>query len=410
MIDPLLDELLDAVPAVLIVGPRATGKTTTAERRATTVLRLGDRAQAIAVASDVDAVLAASEPPVLIDEWQLVPDVLGAVKRAVDRGAAPGSFLLTGSSRADLQAEGWPAMGRVVRVPLWGLTERERRGRVDAPSLVDALFRGIVTGVEDAETPLDIRDYLALALSSGFPEGGRIGSDRVRKVWLTSYADQLVLRDTAFAGQERDPQRLRRYLRAIAANTAGVVNHKTLYDAAMVNRLTAAAYDGLLELLYVTEQVPAWTNAQLARLSQTSKRYLIEPALLVPLLNIDLCSILRDGDLLGRIIDTFVMSQLRAECATADAAPAIYHLRRSDARHEVDVVLEGPAGTVVGVEIKAASTVDAADARHLAWLRDELGERFINGVIFHTGKLRFQLDERILALPISTIWQYSTGP
>ena len=96
--------------------------------------------------------------------------------------------------------------------------------------------------------------------------------------------------------------------------------------------------------------------------------------------------------------------------ATADAAPAIYHLRRSDARHEVDIVLEGPAGTVVGIEIKAASTMDAADARHLAWMRDELGERFISGVVFHTGTLAFQLGERISALPISTIWQYSTGP
>jgi predicted AAA+ superfamily ATPase len=105
LVDPLLDELLAHVPAVLIVGPRAAGKTTTAERRVRSVLRLGEPAQAAALASDVDAVLAAAELPALIDEWQLVPDILGAVKRAVDRGAAPGSYLLTGSSRADLQAE-----------------------------------------------------------------------------------------------------------------------------------------------------------------------------------------------------------------------------------------------------------------------------------------------------------------
>jgi uncharacterized protein len=140
-------------------------------------------------------------------------------------------------------------------------------------------------------------------------------------------------------------------------------------------------------------------------LNQTAKRYLVDAALLVPLLNIDLRAILRDGDLLGRVIDTFVVSQLRAECATADAAPTLHHLRRSDARHEVDVVLEGPAGAIVGIEIKAAAAVDPTDARHLNWLRDELGDRFASGVVFHTGPLAFRLDERIWALPISAIWR-----
>jgi uncharacterized protein len=404
-VDDLLDELLVAVPAVLLVGPRATGKTTTAERRATTVLRLGDRAQAAALASDVDAVLTAAEPPVLIDEWQLVPDVLGAVKRAVDGGAPAGTFLLTGSSRADLQAEGWPATGRVVRLPLWGLTERERLGRTDRASLIDTLFAGSQGAPGGPEEPLDVRDYLVTALRSGFPEAARLGSERVRRLWLGSYAEQLVLREVAFAGQDRDPQRLRRYLRAIAANTGGVVNHKSLYESAGVNRLTATAYDALLELLYVTEQVPAWTNARFARLNQTAKRYVVDAALLAPLLNIDLRAILRDGDLLGRVIDTFVVSQLRAECATADAAPTLHHLRRSDARHEVDVVLEGPAGAIVGIEIKAAAAVDPTDARHLIWLRDELGDQFASGVVFHTGPLAFRLDERIWALPISAIWR-----
>ena len=89
--------------------------------------------------------------------------------------------------------------------------------------------------------------------------------------------------------------------------------HKTLCDAASINRLTATSYDGVLELLHITEQVPAWSTNQLTRVSQTSKRYIVEPALIGALLNIDRRAVLRSADLTGRLIDTFVMAQLRPE-------------------------------------------------------------------------------------------------
>ena len=355
LIDAWLDELLAEVPAVLIVGPRASGKTTTALRRARSVLRLGERAQASAVTADADAVLAGFvAAPLLIDEWQVVPDVLGAVKRSVDGGAAPGRFILTGSSRADMTVDGWPATGRVIRVPLWGMTRRELLGRVEQVSIVDQLFGGDLKQIMAGEAAPDLRFYVEAALRSGFPEAVRMSSDRIRRAWLSSYVDLLVLRDAAFAGPERDPQRLRRYLRALAANTAGVVAHKTAYDAAGINRLTAVAYDGLLELLYVTEQVPAWTSSRVSRLSQTPKRYLIDPALLVPLWQLDTRAVLRDGDVLGRVIDTFVANQLRAECTIAESAPTIHHLRQADGRREVDLILEGSKVEIDVLRAKAA--------------------------------------------------------
>ena len=140
MADHLLDDLAKDAPAVLLVGPRASGKTTTAARRVDAVVRLDDPAQRRAVADNPDAVLASIAGSMLIDEWQLVPEVLGAVKRAVDAGAPPGRFLITGSTRADLQSEGWPNTGRVLRVALWPLTQREIVGRSASPSLLDLLF------------------------------------------------------------------------------------------------------------------------------------------------------------------------------------------------------------------------------------------------------------------------------
>jgi len=214
----------------------------------------------------------------------------------------------------------------------------------------------------------------------------------------------VVQRDAALAGESRDPQRLRRYLRALAANSGGVVEHKTLYDAAGINRLTAVAYDGLLEALFVTEQVPAWTTNRLARVTRTAKRYLVEPALLGPLAGMDARSVLRDADQLGRLIDTFVVSQLRAELSVAGLDITIHHLRQQHGRREIDVVLEAADGRVVALEIKATAAPTAEMARHLIWLRDELGDDLVAGVLLHTGPRPFRIEDRIHALPVGSLW------
>ncbi|MGH2535384.1 MAG: AAA family ATPase, partial [Thermomicrobiales bacterium] len=118
-LDTVLDELLAAVPAVLLLGPRAAGKTTTAARRAASVLQLDRAEQAEAVRSDPDAILRGLPEPILLDEWQVVPEVLGAVKRLCDARPDPGRFLLAGSVRAEAEAPLWPGTGRVVTKRLY---------------------------------------------------------------------------------------------------------------------------------------------------------------------------------------------------------------------------------------------------------------------------------------------------
>lgn len=404
LVDPLLDELLQSLPAVLLVGPRAAGKTTTAIRHGISVLRLDRPGQANAVRLDPDAALAAYDEPMVIDEWQLVPEVLGAVKRSVDDDPRPGRFVLTGSAAADLTAAGWPATGRVVRVPLWGLTAGEL-ARSRSPGLLSTAFDGSLE--KDVRLPAevpDLRGYIELAFRSGFPEAALLQSVRPRSAWLASYVDHLVARDVPSAGATRDPARLRRYLRAVAANTAGIAEHKTLYDAAGITRETATAYDGLLQALFVIEHVPAWKAGQLGRLVSTPKRYLVEPALVAPLLGLEPRAVMRDADLLGRLVDTFVVAQLRPELTLFSPGLSFFHLREPHGRHEVDLLVEAADGRIVAIEVKASSAPTRDMARHLSWLRDQLGDRFVIGIVFHTGPRPLRLDKRILALPLCAIW------
>lgn len=399
--DRLIHDLFKELPALLLVGPRATGKTTTAMKHVATTVRLDSPGDAVAFRADPDAALRGLKEPILLDEWQAVPEVLSAVKRAVDADAHPGRFLLTGSVRADLDAETWPGTGRLVRVPLFGMTVAEQSGRRTKP-LLDRLARG-----EDLEVPPhapDLRGYVELALKSGFPEAALALSDRVRAHFIESYLDQLLTRDAPAVARLRDPAKLRRYFEAYALSSAGLVDDKTLLETAGLNRKTAIAYEQLLQNLMVVDRTPPWRTNRLKRLVRSTKRYVTDAALLAASLRLDVNGILREGDLLGRLLDTFVASQLRAELPVAECRPRLYHLRQEQGRHEVDLIAEVSATRVIAIEVKASAAPAPDAARHLVWLRDQLGDRFVRGVVLHTGPRAYEIDKAIVAAPIATLW------
>ena len=288
-VDSKLARMLAGLPALMILGPRAVGKTTTAVRHASHVMYLNRPRLADAVRADVDTALEGLPEPVLLDEWQEVPDLLGAVKRSVDADLRPGRYLLTGSVHAHLKTKVWPGTGRVVPVAMYPMTVAEMMGRTTRP-LLDRLLAG-ERPAPSPDSP-DLRGYVELALRGGFP----------------------------------------------------------------------------------------------------------------PTLGIDAAAVLRDSDLLGRLLDTFVAAQLRSESVVAESRPRLYHLRTHQGRHEVDIVAELRGRRIVGIEITANSSHLKEAARSLAWLRDHFEDRFEAGVVLHTGPASYPLGDRISAAPISTLW------
>jgi predicted AAA+ superfamily ATPase len=291
----------------------------------------------------------------------------------------------------------------VIRLAMTGLCERELAGRVEGSTYLDRLADGGVDALSNPADSPDLRDYVQLALRGGFPEPALRLSEDARREWWDGYVEQMLTRDAQrFA--DRDPQRLSRYLEAVSLNSAGIVEDKTIYDAAGVNRKTALAYEDLLQALYLLDVVPAWTTNRLKRLVRAPKRYLTDPALFAAGAKVSLDAVMRDANLLGRVLDTFVAAQLRAELPIGASRPRLFHLRQYDGRHEVDLIAELDAHRVIGIEIKADSAPGSSSAHHLRWLRDELGDRFVAGIVMHTGPRVYRLDDRIVAAPIATLW------
>ena len=167
---------------------------------------------------------------------------------------------------------------------------------------------------------------------------------------------------------------------------------------------TARAYQALFQRMFVLDLVPAWFSSRIKRLVKAPRRYLVDPALVTAVLGLGRDAILYGPDMLGRLLDTFVAAQLRAELAASSNHPRLYHLREEQGRREVDLLIETASGQLIGIEVKAAATVTASDARHLAWLRDQTGDAFAAGIVLHTGPYAFPVSDRIVAAPVSTLW------
>lgn len=143
---------------------------------------------------------------------------------------------------------------------------------------------------------------------------------------------------------------------------------------------------------------------EVGRLVRGPKRYVRDPGLAAAVIDVGVDDILRDGNLLGRMLDTFVLAQLRGEGVLYDSPPRLHHLRQEGGVREIDIVAELDHRTIVGLAVKASSGPSRSDARHLIWLRDQLGDQFAGGVVLHTGQYVYPLDDRIVAAPIACIW------
>ncbi|HEY7960930.1 MAG TPA: DUF4143 domain-containing protein [Solirubrobacteraceae bacterium] len=415
VIDAELDELMPSLAALAIEGAKGVGKTATALQRAGTVRALDDPAQRRIALAD-PARLLDGPAPVLIDEWQYVPESWDLVRRAVDAGAEPGRFLLTGSTRPAARGAHSGA-GRIVSVRMRPLALCERG--VQAPTVsVTSLLSGGRPPVGGA-CGAGLEDYVREIVASGFP-GLRNLSGRARRAQMDGYLLRILDRDFQELGHAvRNPAALRRWLTAYAAASSSTASYEAIRDAATAGhgekpaKTTTLPYRDVLERLWILDPVAAWlpTRNRIARLSQPPKHQLADPALAARLLGVDEGALLdgrqsastvaRDGTLLGALFESLVTLSLRTYAQAAEAR--VGHLRTAGGAHEVDLILERADGRVVAVEVKLARDVTSRDGAHLRWLADRIGEDLLDAVILTTGPEAYRRPDGIAVVPAALL-------
>jgi len=159
----------------------------------------------------------------------------------------------------------------------------------------------------------------------------------------------------------------------------------------------------LLERIFLIELLPPWHSNRLSRLVKTPKLHLGDTGLASSLLGVDAGALARDRPLLGQLLETFVLQELRRQASWHDDAIGFHHFRDKDG-YEVDIVLEREGRELAGVEVKAAATVTESDFRGLRKLKDASGVRFASGVVLYDGESTVRFAEDLFAVPIKALW------
>ena len=411
IVDGELDELFPDLPAIVVEGPKGTGKTVTAMRRAATVIRLDEPAAVELLAADPDR-LDREPEPILLDEWQRFPRSWDLVRRSVDRSNHGGRFLLTGSA-SPMSAPTHSGAGRIVRLRMRPMSIAER-GRVPTTVSLAALLAG--ESDVGGHTDLGLIDYTDEILRSGFPALRRF-SGRALRSQLDGYLARIIDSEFVELGMRvRRPAALHAWLTAYAAATATTANYNAILDAATAGdsdkpaRSTTEAYRDALQRLWLIDPVPGWLPADNAftRLAQAPKHHLADPALAARLLGATEASLLHNGrpaprhaTLLGALFESLVTLSVRVYAQACEAT--VHHLRNRNGDREIDLIVQGPDRRVVAVEVKLGATVANTDIRHLLWLRERIGDRLAAAIVITTGPTAYRRPDGILIVPAALL-------
>ena len=404
-----LEEALSDTPVVMLVGARQTGKTTLAQalaakRPGMRFLTLDDPTTLAAATDDPAGFIAGLQDATVLDEVQKAPEVLSAIKAAVDRDRSPGRFLLTGSANVlVLPRVSESLAGRVEVATLWPFSQGE-------------LLRGCETFVDEAlagrtPAPLDeLRpaDLLRRVVTGGYPEAVARQRPERRRAFFESYVATLLSRDVRDLASIEAVGALRQLLRLAAVRSGSILNHAELARTVGLPGSTAKRYLGLLEVMYLVHLVPAWARSRSKRLVRAAKLHMVDTGLACALAGIDQQAITADRTLLGPLLETFAAAELLKQASWSEARPALLHFR-AHGGHEVDLVLEDARGRVVGLELKASATVRAADFAGLRSLAELAGRKFVQGAVLYTGTAVVPFADKLAAWPLAALWSSRAG-
>ncbi|HOX47267.1 MAG TPA: ATP-binding protein [Myxococcota bacterium] len=399
----LLEALADT-PVVLVHGPRQAGKTTLARRTAAPLgyayVTFDDEVALAAARADPAGFVDDLPERVILDEVQRAPAIFTALKRSVDQARTPGRFLLTGSSNVLLLPTLADSLaGRIGLLQLHPLAQCELAGH--EPGFLGDLLRG---GFKLRSVPRLGRSLAERIAAGGYPAALARPEPRRRAAWYRDYVEALIQRDVRQLSRIASLDVLPRLLALVAGQTGRLANVSDLSSPFQLSRPTIRDYLTLLERLFLVEELPPWHTNRTSRLVKTPKLHLLDTGVACALLGLGAEDLWQDRGVLGQLLETFVVQEIRRQASWLDEDCRLSHFRDRDGV-EVDLVLEQGVRRLAGVEIKASATVREADFRGLRKLADAAGARFVCGVVLYDGETSARFGERLFAVPIRRLWE-----
>ncbi len=400
---PRLTEALADTPVVLIHGPRQSGKTTLARQvgdaKGYAYISFNDDVQRASAKTDPVGFVADLPARVILDDVQRVPGLFTSLKAAVDRDRRAGRFILTGSANVLLVPKLADSLaGRMEILRLHPLAQAELAGQ--APGFLAALFEGRFKPGKGQRLG---RELAGRVVAGGYPSALSRSTSHRRMAWYRDYIDTLVQRDIRDLSRISALDVLPRLMLLAAGQTARLLNVADLAAPFQLSRPTIRSYVTLLQQIFLLDELPPWHSNRLSRLIKTPKLHMGDTGLVCSLLGTDAAALWSDRNLFGQLLETFIYQELRRHASWQEDTFRFHHFRDKDGV-KVDIILERSGRQLAGIEIKAASTVTAADFRGLHKLKDAVGSRFVCGVVLYDGDAVAAFGEKLFAVPISMLW------
>ena len=357
-VDDELKNILECMGAVLIIGPKWYGKTTTATQFAKTIIELQHPTlgKSYIELADVDPLLLLEgEKPLLIDEWQMAPELWDAVRYSVDKTDGYGLYILTGSTIVDNSKINHKGVGRIHRLMMRPMSLYESGDSNGKISLID-LFNDKDVKINGITSDLSLRDLTFLASRGGWPETLNIEDKQKQLTVASSYFDNICRDDTySIDGVKRDSKLFEAILRSYSHNISTLVNNtKIMADIeenyGRISEPTFYSYIAVLKNLFVIDNVLAWAPniRSKQKIRKTEKKEFVDPSIAVAGLNVTPEMLMYDLETFGFIFETLCIRDLKVYSAPLGGKVLYYN----DGTLEVDCVLQIADGRYGLIEFK----------------------------------------------------------
>lgn len=397
-LEPITQSVLSISPAVLIAGPRQVGKSTLSMKLISQYILLDDVSIRNSAKEDPVGFIQSYTVPLCLDEIQKAPELIEAIKLAIDKNRENGAYLLSGSaSLLDMKGVGDTLAGRLISLTMWPLSIIERMGHTG--NFIDMLYNGDYKN-KSMNKCVAYETFISMIISGGYPEAIKIKNTKLRSYWFASYISTYIERDVRDIGEIRNLNNFIKLFNLLAPRSANLFNIKSLAKDSGISEATVSNYLTLLKMVYQIEELKPYYSNISKRFVKSPKVYFTDSGVLAHLLNIQTVNDFNKSPQKGLFLETFVFSELLKYTSYSEKKIDIYHYRTSDQK-EIDFILEINQ-KIIAIEVKASQKVDKSAFKHIIDLQNK-STNFHSGIVFYLGENILPFGENLTAIPLKLL-------
>lgn len=396
-----LEKALKRSPAVLLTGARQTGKTTLVKQIAKdknyNYITFDDLRFLSAAKNDPIGFISNLSKPVILDEVQRVPEIFLPIKQDIDENRNFGRYILTGSANPLLIPKIAESLaGRIEILELFPLSQGEIIGIKD--NFIDTIFSNQNLNTDN----LSKTDLYNKILIGGYPTIQNIDEED-RHAWFNSYLTTILQKDVQELSKISAINEFPRLLNLLAIRAGNIINVAEVSRASGLSVTSLHRYITLLETLFLIYFQKPWSSNLSKRLVKSPKLDLIDTGLLSYLVNLNTKNVLENLNLMGNVLENFVLMELYKQATWNQTKVNIYYFR-TNTGIEVDILLQDQSNNIIGIEVKSSETITSADFKGLSYLEETIGKKLLKGIVLYPGSQTIPFGKKFYALPISSLW------